>query len=119
MCSRRGINYTPFQPKSVLSVYDGFHDFLDVNASIQGAKIIKTEEKDILLISFKDVLSNTIFHLKSEASSYQILDQYKNDACIMKIRSAKVLQRRGESHTTTTLYKNFDSILYFNDLIWE
>ena len=107
----------PFQPKSVLSIFAGFHDFLDIKAKIveEIRGTCTNEEQPVLHFVLKDELSIEYFHLKSEPSSSLDVEQIK-DKCkdvVMKIRSAKVIQRRNDK-SPTIFYKNIDSILYYN-----
>ena len=94
----------PFQPKSVLSIFAGFHDFLDIKAKIveEVRGTCTNEEQPVLHFVLKDELSIEYFHLKSEPSSSLDVEQIK-DKCkdvVMKIRSAK---RKQGSNLKTNL----------------
>ena len=87
---------------------------MDIKARLEDVTFTMNEGQLVMIFVFQDEQSETIFQLKSEPSNLdvnQIQNKYKN--VVMKIRSAKVLQRSNDK-TPTILYKNFDSILYFN-----
>ena len=105
----------PFLPKSVLSVFDGHFHFLDVEAIYQErVRIIKEEGQDVWLLDFKDEKSKTTFILKSEVSKIMVNQVIELTNKVLKIRSAKVLERGSKENPVIVLYKNMDAILHFN-----
>ena len=114
----------PFLAKPISSVFDGFYDFIDAKGTLLFAFSQKREDwlssrSAYLCLMFKDYFSEERFEVQSEMPTNfqptelreEFITGYENR--VLKIRSAKVLQR-ANAISQTVLYKNYNSIFHFN-----